>query len=297
MWGRYNLTRFISQNKAIWKGSHNPILRGLVVTLIHLILSAWVPTLQGSFCSFPGWNSCRFSFRCLKAWNPSIKSTKTFMVFSVAWNLQGLHPITPNHKNNSLKSTVHGKTSGGILVVFWGRVLGICWLICWNMFEIFCITTPGCNRAQWRFSKNMFSRSQTKTSLGTVNIVWLGGFNPFEKFQSNWIISPSRSETKIFETTTQVNIVNGGGPSQPQTFCIHWRCELPSPTYLLLMSSSFNKEHGHSLLIASSLAIVAYCGHSCLSCILARYVTRLVSTDFSWRQLLDWNGCKNYMHN
>lgn len=112
----------------------------------------------------------------------------------------------------------------------------------------------------------------------------------------DWYFS-NRGETKIFETTTQVNIVNGGGPSQPQTFCIHWRCELPSPTYLLLMSSSFNKEHGHSLLIASSLAIVAYCGHSCLSCILARYVTRLVSTDFSWRQLLDWNGCKNYMHN
>jgi len=31
----------------------------------------------------------------------------------------------------------------------------------------------------------------------------VGGFNPFEKYESNWIISPGRVENKkIFKTTT-----------------------------------------------------------------------------------------------
>ena len=36
-----------------------------------------------------------------------------------------------------------------------------------------------------------------------------GGFNPFEKYESNWIISPGRGE-KIFETTTQLSDMSLG---------------------------------------------------------------------------------------
>ena len=43
-------------------------------------------------------------------------------------------------------------------------------------------------------------RIQTFFSTGSILV---GGFNPFEKYLSNWIVSPSRGEhTKIFETTT-----------------------------------------------------------------------------------------------
>ena len=36
-----------------------------------------------------------------------------------------------------------------------------------------------------------------------VVVFLVGGFNPFEKYQSNWKSSPGRDENKImFETTT-----------------------------------------------------------------------------------------------
>ena len=40
----------------------------------------------------------------------------------------------------------------------------------------------------------------------------VGGFNPIEKYKSNWIISPSKGEhKKIFETTNQ-SWINDGYP-------------------------------------------------------------------------------------
>jgi len=40
-----------------------------------------------------------------------------------------------------------------------------------------------------------------------MNGYLVGGFNPVEKYLSNWMISPGRGENKkIFETTTQLSI-------------------------------------------------------------------------------------------
>jgi len=33
-------------------------------------------------------------------------------------------------------------------------------------------------------------------------MLYLGGFNPFEKYLANWITSPNRGENKKIETTT-----------------------------------------------------------------------------------------------
>ena len=44
----------------------------------------------------------------------------------------------------------------------------------------------------------------------TCILYLVGGFNPFEKYQSNWKPSPNRGEhKKIFETTTYRYFFNG----------------------------------------------------------------------------------------
>ena len=44
---------------------------------------------------------------------------------------------------------------------------------------------------------------QEKKVASSYRVKLVGGFNPFEKYSSNWIISPGRGEYKnIFEITT-----------------------------------------------------------------------------------------------
>ena len=49
------------------------------------------------------------------------------------------------------------------------------------------------------------NNNKTHTNSRKKKVLVVGGFNPPEKYESNWIISPNRDENeKIFETTIQL---------------------------------------------------------------------------------------------